>query len=319
MNVSEIGKNVLSIEAEAIISSIPRIEKNFEKVVELIYKTKGRVVVTGMGKSGLVGKKIAATLTSTGTPATFLHPAEALHGDIGIIRPEDIVLALSSSGKTNEIVELINYIKRIGVKLISLIGNINSIMAEQSNVFLDCSIEKEACPIGLVPTTSTTLTLAVGDAISVALMERNGFTKDDFLFNHPGGNIGKKLLKVEHLMHTGTDLPIANKDESIMNIISLINEKKFGLCIITDNKNKLSGIITDGDIRRGIIAKPDFLNTKASDISVKSPLSIKGNILATEALKILEEKKITSLIIVDNTKKIKGLLHLHDLWRTEMI
>ncbi len=319
MNISDIGKKVLSIEAEAIMSSIPRIEKNFEKAVELICSTKGRVVITGMGKSGLIGKKIAATMTSTGTPSVFLHPSEALHGDIGIIRSDDIVLALSSSGNTAEIVELINYIKRIGVKLISLIGNLDSIMADQSDVYLDCSIEKEACPIGLVPTTSTTLTLAVGDAISVALMEKKGFTKDDFLLNHPGGNIGKKLLKVEHLMHTGDDLPIAYMSTSIKEIIKLINEKKFGSCIIASAENKLVGIITDGDIRRGIIDKQNFLTCTASDIINETPLSIKKDILATEALRLLEEKKITSLIVVNEKDLITGLLHLHDLWRTEMI
>jgi len=319
MNVSEIGKDVLTIEAEAILSSIPRIEQYFEKAVDLIFNTAGRVVITGMGKSGLVGKKISATMTSTGTPSVFLHPSEALHGDIGIIREDDIVLALSSSGNTTEIIGLISYIKRIGVKLISLIGNTNSIIAEQSDVYLDCSIEKEACPIGLVPTTSTTLTLAVGDAISVALMRKKDFTREDFLINHPGGNIGKKLLKVENLMHTGSELPVADKKTPMKTVLDLINNKKFGLCIVSNDNNELKGIITDGDIRRAIISKPDFLSYSAQDIIKGVPLSIKGDILATEALKLLEENHITSLIVVDNENKIKGLLHLHDLWRTEMI
>jgi len=318
MSLSEIGKRVLSIEAEAILSSIPRVEKNFTEAIEFIYNTKGRVVITGMGKSGLIGRKISATMTSTGTPSIYLHPSEALHGDIGIIRDEDIVLALSSSGNTAEIIGLISYIKRIGVKLISLVGNPNSPMAELSDVFLDCSVEKEACPLGMVPTTSTTLTLAVGDAIAVALMEKKGFTKEDFLLNHPGGNIGKKLLRVKNLMHTGNDLPIARLNSSMKDVLNTVNNKKFGLCIIADNDNNLKGLITDGDIRRAIISNPDLLNKKASDIIKGTPLTINENILATEALKLLEDNHITSLIVVYENK-IKGLLHLHDLWRTEMI
>ncbi len=226
MNIVEIGKKVLAAEARAIENSISKIDGNFERAVETLYNAGGRIVVTGMGKSGLVGKKISATLTSTGTPSVFLHPSEAMHGDIGIIHNDDVVLALSTSGETFEVLRLLDFIKRIGVKLISLAGNPDSTLAKQSDVFIDCSVEKEACPIGLVPTTSTTLTLAIGDAISIALMEKKGFGEEDFRFYHPGGSIGKKLLKVKHLMHSGDELPLVKPHLNILKAADIMNKKK---------------------------------------------------------------------------------------------
>jgi arabinose-5-phosphate isomerase len=318
MNIVEIGKKVLATEAKAIDSAISKIGEEFERAVDILHNTAGRVVVTGMGKSGLIGKKISATLTSTGTPSVFLHPSEALHGDIGIIHSDDVVLALSTSGETEEVLRLLTLIKRIGVKLVSLVGNPESTMAKQSDVFIDCGVEKEACPIGLVPSTSTTLTLAVGDAVSIALMEKKGFSEEDFRFYHPGGSIGKKLLKVKHLMHTGSQLPLANPGTKMTDVVNIINDKTFGIAIIVNGGSEVEGIITDGDLRRCLLKGIDFSNTTAAGCMTKNPLSIGQNNLAVEALKIMEDKLITSLVVVED-RKVIGLLHLHDLWRTEMI
>lgn len=318
MNIVEIGKKVLRIEANAIEDAIDRIDTKFETAVNLLYETKGRVVTTGMGKSGLIARKISATLTSTGTPSTFLHPSEALHGDIGIIHSDDVVIALSSSGETFEVIRMLDYIKRIGVPLVGLVGNITSTLARESDVFLDCSIESEACPIGLVPSTSTTLTLAIGDALSIALMEKKGFSEEDFKFYHPGGAIGKKLLKVKHLMHSGTDLPIARLDSPMQEVLNTINEKKFGVAIVVDTDMSVKGVITDGDLRRCFIKGLDFSRTTAIQCMTPNPLNISEDHLAVEAIKIMEDHHVTSLVVVEDTH-LKGLLHLHDLWRTEMI
>jgi arabinose-5-phosphate isomerase len=318
MKIAEIGKKVLAAEASAIENAIKRIDTDFERAVEILYKTTGRVVVTGMGKSGLIGKKISATLTSTGTPSVFLHPSEALHGDIGIIHNDDVVMALSTSGETYEVLRLLNFIRRVGVKLVSLVGNPESSLAKESDVFIDCSVENEACPIGLVPSTSTTLTLAVGDAISIALMETKGFSEEEFRFYHPGGAIGKKLLKVKHLMHTGEELPLIKPSSLMTDVILTINEKKFGIAVVVDEDYIVRGVITDGDLRRNLLKGVDFSAASASDCMTKNPLTIGEDNLAVEALKIMEDKLITSLVVAED-KRIKGLLHLHDLWRTEMI
>ncbi len=318
MNIVEIGKKVLRTEAKAIENTIAKIDKHFETAVNILFKAKGRVVTTGMGKSGLIARKISATLTSTGTPSVFLHPSEALHGDIGIINSDDVVLALSSSGETFEVLRLLDYIKRIGARLVSLVGKIDSTLAGESDVFLDCSVEKEACPIGLVPSTSTTLTLAVGDAISIALMEKKGFGEEDFKYNHPGGAIGKKLLKVKHLMHTGSELPIAGEHAAMAEVVKIIDEKKFGVAIIVGDDSVVKGVITDGDLRRNLLKGVDFSRLNAARCMTGSPLSIREDNLAVEALKIMEDHLITSLVVTENDN-LKGLLHLHDLWRTEMI
>jgi arabinose-5-phosphate isomerase len=319
MDMVEIGKKVLEIEAKAIQTAIQKIDKEFEKAVNILYDTPGRIVVTGMGKSGIVGKKISATLTSTGTPSVFLHPCEALHGDIGIIDNKDVVVALSTSGETQEVIRLINYIRRIGIKLVSLIGTPHSTLASQSDVYIDCSIEKEACPIGLVPTASTTLTLAMGDALCIALMEKKGFSEENFRFYHPAGSIGKKLLKVKHLMHSGPQLPVARKDMIMEDVIKIIDKKKFGVAIVVDDINSIKGIITDGDLRRLLLKRTNFSKVTAETVMTRNPLAIWEENLAVEALKIMEDHSITSLVVKDNGNKLKGLLHLHDLWRTEMI
>ena len=319
MDIVETGRKVLEIEAQAIESAIQKIDHAFEKAVNILFDARGRIVITGMGKSGIIGRKISATLTSTGSPSVFLHPSEALHGDIGIIHHDDVVVALSTSGETFEVIRLINYIKRIGVKLISLVGSPASTLALQSDVFIDCSIEKEACPIGFVPTTSTTLTLAIGDAISIALMEKKGFNEDDFRNIHPGGSIGKKLLKVKHLMHTGQEIPIVTEDLKMDAVIKTIDTKHFGVALVIDDNKRLSGIITDGDLRRLMLKRVNFSETTARDHMSENPMHIEENQLAVEALKILEDHRITSLVVIDKHQNLKGLLHLHDLWRTEMI
>lgn len=318
MNIIEIGKKVLATEAKAIENAISKLDENFENAVDIFHNTKGRIVITGMGKSGLIGKKISATLTSTGTPSVFLHPSEALHGDIGIIHSEDVVMALSTSGETQEVVRLLDFIKRIGVKLVALVGNPKSTLAKQSDVYIDCGVEKEACPTGLVPSTSTTLTLAVGDAISIALMQKKGFSEEDFRFFHPGGSIGKKLLKVKHLMHAIPEMPIVKKTQPMSEVLPVINEKRFGIAIVIDGDYRVEGVITDGDLRRNLLKGVNFTNANATDCMTRNPLSIDENKLAVEALKIMEEKLVTSLVVTENNR-LKGLVHLHDLWRTEMI
>lgn len=318
MKIADIGQKVLAAEAKAIENAISRIGEEFEQAVNILYEAKGRVVVTGMGKSGLIGKKISATLTSTGTPAVFLHPSDALHGDIGIITDNDVVMALSTSGETFEVLRLLDFIKRIGVKLVSLVGHPSSSLAKESDVFIDCSVENEACPIGLVPSTSTTLTLAVGDAISIALMDKKGFNEENFRYYHPGGAIGKKLLKVKHLMHTGDQLPVVKSSMLMMEVLPVMNEKKFGIAIVMDDDFKVDGVITDGDLRRYLLKGVNFTSAIAADCMTRNPLFIRENNLAVEALKIMESKLITSLVVVEDNR-LKGLLHLHDLWRTEMI
>lgn len=318
MSIVETGKKVLETEAKAIEIAIDRLDGGFEEAVKILYNTKGRVVVTGMGKSGLIARKIAATLTSTGTPAVFLHPAEALHGDIGIINNDDVVLALSTSGETFEVLRLLDFIKRVGVRLISFVGNPQSTLAKESDIFIDCSVAEEACPIGLVPSTSTTLTLAVGDAVSIALMKKKGFSEEDFRYNHPGGAIGKKLLKVKHLMHSGVELPIAAENAIMQDVLKVMDEKRFGVAIIVDANRDVKGVITDGDLRRQLLRGVDFSKIRAGDCMTKNPLTIGEDNLAVEALKIMEDKLITSLVVTENNI-LKGLVHLHDLWRTEMI
>ena len=318
MNMIETGKEVLEIEAGAISGSIKKLGQNFELAIEMMFKTKGRIVITGMGKSGLIGKKISATLTSTGSPSVFLHPSEALHGDIGIINSDDLVIALSTSGETHEVIRLLNFVKRLGVGLISLVGDMSSSLANESDVSIDCSIEKEACPIGLVPTASTTLSLAMGDALAIALMRKKGFGADDFRYNHPGGNIGRKLLKVKQCMHLPDKLPVAKGSSPMLDVIRLVDKMKYGVAIIADENLVVEGIITDGDLRRAFLKGNDFSKSIVSDFMTLNPVTISPDSMAVEALNIMEENKITSIIVAEG-KILKGFVHLHDLWRTEMI
>jgi arabinose-5-phosphate isomerase len=319
MGTIETGKKVLQTEANAILNALDRINHQFAAAVDILLQCRGQVVVTGMGKSGLIGRKIAATMTSIGSPAVFLHPAEAIHGDIGIIHAEDAVIALSTSGETEEVIRMLTYIKRLGIKLIALVGDPASTLARQSDVFIDCSVEKEACPIGLVPSASSTLTLAVGDALSIALMEKRGFSEEDFRFFHPGGQIGKKLLKVKHLMHKGEQMPVADVAARMQDVIRVINKKKFGIAIVVKDKTEVVGVITDGDLRRLFLKGINFAKTQAMDCMTVDPLCIDEEKLAVEALKVMEDRAVTSLVVKDDANCLSGLLHLHDLWRTEMI
>ena len=316
--MKEIGKKVLEVEANAIKKISERLDKNFDQAVELLYNTKGRVIVTGIGKSGIIGRKIAATFTSTGTPSLFIHATDAVHGDLGAFQKEDVVIVISYSGETEEVISLLQYIKRIGSKLIAITGNINSTLAKHSDIVLDVSVEREACPIGLVPTTSTTATLALGDALAVALMEKKGFTEEDFLFYHPGGQIGKKLLKVKHLMHVKDEVPIVDVNTKMKDAIKVMTEKRLGVTSVVDSEGKLVGIITDGDLRRLLIKYGDILEKTAGECMKPDPITIDKEEVATKALQIMEEKKITSLLIKDKDGKVEGIIHLHDLWRTEL-
>lgn len=317
MNILDIAKKVLKIEAGAVLALIEKLDANFEKAVDMIYQSKGKVVVTGMGKSGLVGKKIAATLASTGTPAFFLHPAEAIHGDLGMVTSEDVIIAISNSGETEELAGLIPFLKRFNVHLISMTGNPNSTLSRQADAHLDISVKEEACPLGIVPTASTTAALAMGDAIAVALLTRNGFREEDFAFYHPGGSLGKKLfVKVRDLMHQGDALPVISPDKSMTSAVMEISSKRLGIVIVVDADNKLLGIITDGDLRRGIEKWGKALfDMKAGEVMTKNPKTISGDELAAKALSIMESHSITSLTVPDKEGKAEGVIHLHDILR----
>lgn len=313
-NIIELAKEVLTIEADSILKMKERLNQNFDRAIELLSSCKGRVIVTGMGKSGLIGKKIAATLSSTGTPSYFLHPAESTHGDSGIITREDVIIAISNSGETQELLNLIPLIKRFGVPMIALTGAENSTLARTSDIFLDISVEKEACPLNKAPTASTTVTLAMGDALAVCLLEKRGFTEEDFLMFHPGGSLGKGFLySVEELMIKDQNLPIANEKELFTDVIELISQKKLGLAILTNTKGIMTGVLTDGDIRRTLIKHPHVQNLKVKDVMTVNPKTISPKELAAKALNLMEKYSITSLAITDETQKPVGVLHIHDL------
>lgn len=317
--ILRIGRKVLSIEAEAVQTLSSRLDENFASAVELLYNTKSRVIVTGMGKSGLVGRKIAATLSSCGTPAMFVHPAEAAHGDLGMIVKEDILIAISYSGETKEIVDLLDFFKRAGLKLISITGNKKSKLAQYSDIVLEARVEKEAEPNGLVPTASSTAALAIGDALAIALMKQKGFGESDFAIVHPKGQAGKKLLKIHHLMRKGKQIAAVSLNTPMRGVLKEMSQKKLGMTCVVDGEGKLVGIITDGDLRRKIQEYgKQFIEKTAQECMTSDPKTIKKEDLATTALNIMEEKKITSLIIKDEQGKIEGIIHLHDLWRTEM-
>lgn len=316
-NILDIAKKVLKIEADAVLALIEKLDANFEKAVDMIHQSKGKVVVTGMGKSGLVGKKIAATLASTGTPAFFLHPAEAIHGDLGMVTSEDVIIAISNSGETEELVGLIPFLKRFNVHLISMTGNPNSTLSRQADAHLDISVKEEACSLGIVPTASTTAALAMGDAIAVALLTKNGFREEDFAFFHPGGSLGKKLfVKVRDLMHQGDALPVISPDKSMAAAVMEISSKRLGIAIVVDADNKILGIITDGDLRRGIEKwGKAFFDMKAGEVMTKNPKTINGDELAAKALSIMETHSITALTVPDKEGKAEGVIHLHDILR----
>lgn len=321
MNILDHAKKVLKIEAEAVAALADRLDADFERAVDLIHASKGRVIVTGMGKSGLVGKKIAATLASTGTPAFFLHPAEASHGDLGMVTSDDIILAISNSGETDELVGLIPFLKRFSVKLVSMTGNGGSTLSKASDVHIDVSVKEEACPMGIVPTASTTAALAMGDALAVALLIKKGFNEEDFAQYHPKGSLGKKLLiKVSDLMHAGDAVPKVLPDTAMMKAVVEISSKRLGITTVTDDKGKLLGIITDGDLRRGIERWGQrVFEMKAEEVMTKNPKTISRDELAVKALAIMEKLSITALVVPDNDGRPEGIIHLHDILREGIV
>ena len=308
------GRDVIKIEADAVANLEKSINQDFVKAVDIIYATKGRVVLTGMGKSGLIARKIVATLNSTGTAAIYLHPTDALHGDLGMVRKEDVVILISKSGATEEIEKLIPMLKRLGVKLISMSGNPNSSLVKQSDIFLNINVKEEACPHDLTPTSSTTATLVMGDALSVALLQKRGFTAEDFALLHPGGSLGKRLsLKIDEIMTKGDGVPVVKENSSIKDIILEMTSKRLGTTCVVNERGKLSGIITDGDLRRLLEKTMDVKHLVATDIMSKNPKVTEKDYLASFALQLMENHKITSLIVTDGDKKPIGIVHLHDL------
>ncbi len=314
------ARRVLRIEAQALQDLQARLDASFEGAVELLLSCKGRVVVTGMGKSGLVGRKISATLSSTGTPSFFLHPADALHGDLGMLAKGDVLLAITYGGETQEILNLLETLKRLEIPIVALTGNCKSTLADTSDVVLDVSVKEEACTLNLAPTASTTVAMALGDALAVSLLERRGFQPDDFAELHPAGRLGKKLLRVEHLMHGGDSLPRVSPDTLMPAVFHEMSAKKLGMTTVTTSDGKLAGILTDGDLRRLMEQHGGAaLSMKVMDCMVRSPQTVSPKVLASEALNLMEKRKITSVVVVDEAQKVVGVVHLHDLWTLELI
>lgn len=312
----ETAQRTIRLEIEAVEQLNARIDASFVQSCELILACKGRVVVVGMGKSGHIGRKIAATLASTGTAAFFVHPAEASHGDMGMITPDDVVLALSNSGTTSEIVTLLPLIKRLGITLISMTGNPSSVLAKAAAVNLDASVAIEACPLNLAPTSSTTASLVLGDALAIALLEARGFTAEDFAFSHPGGALGRRLLlKVEHVMHTGERLPSVPRGTSLRDALLEMTQKGLGMTVIVETDGRLAGIFTDGDLRRALDKGVDVRQTRIDEVMTVHGKTANAEMLAAEALKIMEDHKISSLVVIDEQELPIGALNMHDLLR----
>jgi arabinose-5-phosphate isomerase len=316
-----LARKVLQTEASAILALVDRLDERFERAVRLLLDCRGRVIVTGMGKSGIICRKIAATLSSTGTPAFFLHPAEAIHGDLGVIQSDDVVVALSHSGETGELLRLLETIKRLGARLLAITGNCRSTLGRAADVALDCGVSEEACPLNLVPTASTTAALALGDALAMTLLVAKGFRQEDFANLHPGGKLGKKLMRVEQLMHGGEQTPIVRGTTRMHDVMYEMSRKGLGMtCVVDDDRGRLAGIITDGDLRRQMISKgAAFLEQVASDVMTRNPVTVHLDTLAAEALHVLEQRKITAIVVVGDADAVQGVVHLHDLWQTEMV
>jgi arabinose-5-phosphate isomerase len=321
VDILEIARKVLRTEAAAVAGLTEKLDGGFAKAVDIIYESNGRVVVTGMGKSGLVGKKIAATLASTGTPAFFLHPAEASHGDLGMVTSDDVIIAISNSGETDELAGLIPFLKRFSVRLISMTGCPSSTIARAADIHLDISVKEEACSLGIVPTASTTAAMAMGDALAVALLMKRGFREEDFALFHPSGTLGKKLfIKVKDLMHTGEALPTVSPDTPITETLMEISSKRLGVAVVIDAKGKFMGIITDGDVRRGLERRgKSFFDMTAEEAMTKSPKTVAGEELAARALSVMEKLSITSLLVPDESGKVIGIIHLHDILRKGIV
>ena len=313
--VNDLAKEVFSIEGNSILALKDKIGDNFDKAIDLLYNCKGRVIVTGMGKSGLIGRKISATLSSTGTPSYFLHPAESTHGDSGVITREDVVIAISNSGETQELMNLLPLIKRFGVKMIGMTGKMDSTLAHASDVVLDVSVEREACPLNKAPTASTTATLAMGDALAVCLLDKRGFSEEDFLIFHPSGSLGKGFLfHVKDLMLSDREkLPIVEENETFADVIKAVSQYKLGMAMIVDGSGKISGVLTDGDIRRTVIKYPDTVSLLVKDVMTVNPKRISAGEYAASALHLMEKYSITALAVVDEYDKPIGVIHIHDI------
>ncbi len=316
----ELARKVLRIEAAAILGLVDRLDGEFERAVQLLFECRGRAIVTGMGKSGIICRKIAATLSSTGTSAFFLHPAEAIHGDLGAIREDDVVLALSHSGETEELVRLMESIRRIGAKVIAITGSSRSTLARGADVTLDCGIAEEACPMNLVPTASTTAALALGDALAMTLLVRKGFREEQFASLHPGGKLGRQLMSVGGLMHGGDAAPTVPLTAVMPDVIHEMSSKRLGMTCVVAADGTLAGVFTDGDLRRLMMSRtPNAVHAlSAGEAMTPNPLTIGRGMLAVEALRVMETHKITSVVVVDERRVVEGVVHLHDLWRTQM-
>ncbi len=318
--IIEKAKEVIRKEAQAILNLEKKINSEFQKAVETILKCRGRVIVTGIGKSGIIGKKIAATLNSTGTAALFLHPVEGLHGDLGLVRRDDVVIAITKSGETEELQQLFPLFKRLGVPIISLTGSPNSHTAEKSDVVIDVSVNEEACPNNLVPTSSTTAALVMGDALAIALLEERHFSAEDFALLHPGGYLGKRLLlKVKDVMHTGASIPMVSEDAGMKEVILEMTSKRFGATTVVNEKKELVGIFTDGDLRRLVERNEDIFKLKAREVMSRNPKTIEEEALAAKALNRMEFHNITCLIVPNGNKEPVGILHLHDLLKAGVV
>jgi arabinose-5-phosphate isomerase len=314
------ARRVLKIEAQAIQDVLARLDATFEKAVDVLFACKGRVVVTGMGKSGLVGRKISATLSSTGTPSFFLHPADALHGDLGMLARGDSILAVSYGGETEEIIRLLEALKRLETLIVTLTGKLQSTLAKASEVALDVSVREEACSLNLAPTASTTVAMAVGDALAVSLLERRGFQPQDFADLHPAGRLGRKLLRVEHTMHAGDALPSVGLNTPMPEVIHEMSRKGLGMTTVLEPDGRLAGIVTDGDLRRLMEKhRGATLEMSAAAAMTRKPQTIGPHVLASEALNQMEKRKITSVVVVDESSKVLGVVHLHDLWTLELM
>ena len=313
----DLARKVFRVEADAILGLIDRVGTAFTAAVDVLADCRGRVLLTGMGKSGIIGRKIAATLSSTGTSAFFLHPADAIHGDLGALQSDDVVITLSYGGETAEILRLLETIRRVGAKLIAITGFPGSTLGQAADVTLDCRVDEEACPLNLAPTASTTAALALGDALAMALLVRKGFRQEDFANLHPGGKIGKRLMRLDQLMHAGDQLPAVREHTAMPDVIYEMSRKGLGMTCVVDSEGRLSGIITDGDLRRHM-ADHGVLEQRADVVMTRTPVTVSRTMLAVEALNLMERRKITSVVVVSPDRRVEGVVHLHDLWRTEM-
>jgi arabinose-5-phosphate isomerase len=329
-----LARRVLETEAAAIQGLTTRLDERFTRAVQMLKECRGRVVVTGMGKSGIICRKMAATLSSTGTPAFFLHPAEAIHGDLGAVQSDDVVLALSYSGETDELLRLMESIRRLGARLIAMTGTPGSTLAQAADIALDCHVSEEACPFNLIPTASTTAALALGDALAMALLVEKGFRQEDFASLHPGGKLGKRLMRAAQLMHSGDQAPIVSIGTPISELIYEMSRKGLGMACVVDDRGVLAGIVTDGDLRRHwprVVAQPreaagekgahgaQGAELRAGDLMTAEPVTVGPDVMAVDVLNHLEARRITSVVVVDEVRRVLGVVHLHDLWRTELV